>query len=99
MTYYKFVRWEVPAIEEVLTANFPQALIAYDNGDEKPLREFHVVTEEPVYRIRGWAFPFGEYMRRFWVKTKNYGIREVYAMNKTDICRAYKGVLEIIEVG
>lgn len=100
MQYYKFVRWEVPAVEEVLEGRLPKALQAYDAGDKQPLKDLHIATETPVYKIRGWAFPFAEYMRKFWVKTKHYGILEVYAMNKTDIRKQYgfTGVIRIVEV-
>ena len=38
-------------------------------------------------------------MRRFWVKTKYYGIIEMYALNKTDIRKELKSnVIEIMEV-
>lgn len=42
---------------------------------------------------------FAEYMRRFWVKTKYYGIIEMYALNKTDIRKELKSnIIEIMEV-
>ena len=46
-----------------------------------------------------WFIPFAEYMRRFWVKTKHYGIIEMYALNKADVRKELKSnVIEIIEV-
>lgn len=65
MTHYKFVSWDVPTFETILTG----------------------------------CIPFAEYMRRFWVKTKYYGIIEMYALNKTDIRKELKNnVIEIMEV-
>lgn len=100
MYYYKFVKWEVPEVETVLTGRLPQALKAYDEGNKQPLKDMHIATEHPIYKIRGWAFPFRDYMRKFWVKTKYYGILEIYAMNKTDIRKeyGYTGVIKIVEI-
>lgn len=65
MMHYKFVSWDTPAFETILTGRIP----------------------------------FAEYMRRFWVKTKYYGIIEMYALNKTDIRKELKSnVIEIMEV-
>lgn len=93
MTHYKFVSWDIPAFETILTGRIPAALLAADNGN------LHIVTQIPVYKCSGWSIPFAEYMRRFWVKTKYYGIIEMYALNKTDIRKELKSnVIEIMEV-
>ena len=99
MRHYKFVSWDIPAFETVLTEPIPAALVAADNGDSQSLKDLHIATQTPVYKRAGWCIPFGEYMRRFWVKTKHYGIIEMYALNKTDIRKELKSnVIEIIEV-
>lgn len=99
MTHYKFVSWNVPAFETILTGRIPAALLAADNGNLQPLKDLHIVTQTPVYKCSGWCIPFAEYMRRFWVKTKYYGIIEMYALNKTDIRKELKSnVIEIMEV-
>jgi hypothetical protein len=99
MTHYKFVSWEIPAFETVLSSRIPAALLAWDNGNKKPLKDLHIATQTPVCKISGWAIPYSEYMRRFWVKTKYYGIIEMYALNKTDIRKELKSnVIEIKEV-
>lgn len=99
MKYYKFVSWDVPPVESVMNGKIPAALQAWENGDRKPLKELHIATESPVYKCMGWVFPFAEYMRRFWVKTKYYGIVEMYALNKTDIRKELKSdIIEIVEV-
>lgn len=99
MQYYKFVNWEARPIEEVLKGRMPQAMLAYDNGNKQPLKDLHIVTQEAVYKLGGWAFRYAEYLRKFWVKTRYYGIIEVYAMNKTDIRKEYgREVIKIIEV-
>ena len=99
MRYYKFVSWDVPPVEKCFCSRVPAALLEYDKGNKKPLKELHIATSNPVYKISGWAFPYDEYMRRFWVKTKYYGIVEMYAMNKTDIRKELKSnAIEILEV-
>lgn len=99
MTYYKFVSWDVPPVENVLNNKLPQALKEYDNGNKKPLKDLHIATQTPVYKCAGWCFPYSEYMRRFWVKTKYYGIIEIFALNKTDIRKELKSnVIEIQEI-
>lgn len=87
MTHYKFVSWDIPAFETILTGRIPAALLAADNGNLQPLKDLHIATQ------------IAEYMRRFWVKTKYYGIIEMYALNKTDIRKELKSnVIEIMEV-
>lgn len=99
MTHYKFVSWDVPAFETILTGRIPAALLAADNGNLQPLKDLHIATQTPVYKCSGWCIPFTEYMRRFWVKTKYYDIIEMYALNKTDIRKELKSnVIEIMEV-
>lgn len=74
-------------------------MLAADNGNLQPLKDLHIATQTPVYKCSGWCIPFAEYMRRFWVKTKYYGIIEMYALNKTDIRKELKSnIIEIMEV-
>lgn len=90
MTHYKFVSWDVPAFETILTGRIPAALLAADNGNLQPLKDLHIATQTPIYKCSGWCIPFAEYMRR---------IIEMYALNKTDIRKELKSnVIEIMEV-
>lgn len=99
MTYYKFVKWEAAPIENVLAGEIPTALQEYDNGNKKPWNDLQIATTEPYYKIGGWCFPLTQYLRRFWVKTKYYGILEYYAINKTAIRKELKShYLEAVEV-
>ena len=99
MQYYKFVNWDIKPVEEFLGCKIPYALVEYDKGNVQPMKDLHIATTTPVFKIGGWAFPYAEYMRKFWVKTRYYGIIEVYAMNKTDIRKEYgHEVIKIIEV-
>ena len=99
MRYFKFVSWGVPPVENCFSCRIPAALIEYDKGNPQPLKDLHIATTQPIFKVSGWAFPYAEYMRRFWVKTKYHGILEMFALNKTDIRKELKSnVLEIKEV-
>lgn len=99
MKCYKFVSWNVPPVEDCFSARIPAALIEYDKGNKEPLKNLHIVTQEPICKISGWAFPYAEYMRCYWVKTKYSGIIEIYALNKTDIRKELKSnAIKIVEV-
>lgn len=99
MTYYKFVSWEPKPINNILTGKIPQALQEYDRGNKKPFNDLQIATTEPYYRCGGWCFPLEPYLRKFWVKTKYYGILEYYAVNKTAIRKELKSqVIQIVEV-
>lgn len=99
MYYYKFVRWDALPIEEVLKGRTPEALKEYDNGNPKPLRDLHLVLDDPYIKIGGWCFHMRPYLKRFWVKLREYGINEYYALNKTDIRKRFGSyVIEIHEI-
>ena len=98
MTYIQ--KGDPSKLETFLKQSIPAALIAADNGDLKPLKALHIATETPVYRYAGYSVAFHAYMRRFWVKTQDCGIIEVYSLNKTDARKEFNwcGILEIFEV-
>lgn len=99
MQYYKFVKWEPAPIENVLKGRIPVALAEYDGGNRKPFNDMQIATTEPYYKSGGWCFSLRPYLRRFWVKTKYYGILEYYAVNKTAIRKELKSnVIEIVEI-
>lgn len=99
MTYYKSSIWEVIPIEEAKTHPLVQAIEEYENGNPKPLRDKHFVSGDPFIKYGGWCFVLRPYLKRYWVKLKQYGINEYYALNKTDIRKLFKNyVIEIIEV-
>ena len=99
MTYYKFVKWEPAPIDDVLKDRIPAALTAYDNGDKKAFNDLKIATTDPYFRRGGWCFPLEPYLKKYWVKTKYYGILEYYAVNKTAIREELKSnVIKIVEV-
>lgn len=99
MKYYKFVSWEPWPLEKVLNGEIPRALSEYDNGNKKPFNNLMIATTDPVYKTGGWCFPLAGYLKKYWVKTKYYGILEYYAVNKTAIRKELKSsVIKIVEV-
>lgn len=42
MMHYKFVSWDIPAFETILTGRIPAALLAADNGNLQPLKDLHI---------------------------------------------------------
>jgi hypothetical protein len=61
MTHYKFVSWDVPAFETILTGRIPAALLAADNGNLQPLKDLHIATQTPVgvFLLRNICAAFG----------------------------------------
>ena len=53
-----------------------------------------------VVKIGGWAFSLREFCRVYWVKSRYYGIMELYAPNKSAIYAVLGRyhVLKIVEV-
>lgn len=99
MTYWKFVDWDVPPVEEVMEGQIPKALREYERGNKKPFQDLIVPTTDPYYKSFGWCFDLRPYLRRYWVKTKYYGILEYWAVNKTAIRKELKSnCIEILEV-
>lgn len=99
MQYYKFTEWEPVPIERALSTKIPQALQEYDNGNKKPFNDLQIATTNPYYKIGGWCFPLSSYLRKYWVKTKYFGILEYYALNKTAIRKELKsGYIKAMEV-
>lgn len=99
MRYYKFVKWDIVPAEKAMQSTLPQALQEYDKGNKQPLKDLHIATQTPIYKCLGWAFPYQEYLKRYWIKTKYNGIIEMYSLNKTDIRKELKGnIIEIREV-
>lgn len=99
MTYYKFTQWDAIPIEEAKQHRTIQAVEEYEHGNKKPLKDLHVVLDDPCIKCGGWCFVLRPYLKRYWVKLRQYGINEYYAMNKTDIRKRFNSyVIEIVEV-
>lgn len=99
MKYWCFVNWEPADLNAVMACRIPAALNAYDNGNKKLLHDMQIATTDPFCKIGGWCFDLRPYLRRYWVKTKYYGIQEYYAANKTAVRSELKSqCLKIVEI-
>lgn len=106
MKYYHFTNWEPANIENVLQGKWPQAMQEYDSGNKTPLLDlFHNTSDLELlrngyFRIGGWQFSIKEYCKTFWVKTRYYGIIQVFAPDKTTIRNALGSyhTIKIVEV-
>lgn len=106
MTYWKFVNWEPIPLESALKSRVAVAIAACENGDKNAIKEYYKeyamleTLRNPVVKVGGWAFSLREFCRAFWVKTRYYGIMELYAPNKSAIYSVLGRyhVLKIVEV-
>lgn len=99
MYYYKFVKWDTIPIEKAFEHKTIKTLIEYDNGNKEPFKQLEIATTEPYIKFMGWRFDLKPYLKKYWVKTKYYGILEYYAINKTAIRKALKShCLKIVEI-
>ena len=99
MYYYKFVQWDAIPIEDAKQYPTIKAIEEFEKGNQKPLKECHLVLDDPYIKIGGWCFSLRPYLKRYWVKLKGYGINEYYALNKTDIRKKFGSyIIEIIEI-
>lgn len=91
MKYWQFVKWEPIPLENALQSRVAVACSAYDTGDKNAIKEYYrqsatlETLQTSIVKIGGWAFSLQEYCRCYWVKTRYYGIMELYAPNKTVI--------------
>lgn len=94
---YKFVAWEVPALEELKNST-AYRLLEKLNGGKKLTREeksngiFHELFHSETYwsgkyKLQGYIFDFSPFMKSFLVKTKYGGWREIKAFDRTSIRR------------
>lgn len=97
MKYWQFVNWEPTPIESALKSRVAVAIAAYENGDKNAILE---TLQNPVVKLGGWAFSLREFCRVYWVKSRYYGIMELYAPNKSAIYAVLGRyhVLKIVEV-
>lgn len=99
MYYYKFVQWDAIPIEDAKQHSTIKAIEEFEKGNKTPLKECHLVLDDPHIKNGGWCFVLRPYLKRYWVKLKGYGINEYYALNKGDIRKKFgRYVIEIIEI-
>jgi hypothetical protein len=92
--------------DSALKSRVAVAIAAYENGDKNAIKEYYrqsatlETLQNPVVKIGGWAFSLREFCRVYWVKSRYYGIMELYAPNKSAIYAVLGRyhVLKIVEV-
>jgi hypothetical protein len=93
---YKFVKWDVPALETLKDSTAYKTMEALQNGEKTS-----IYAESGTVKLMGWLFDFRPYMKKYVVKIKYYGWQEMYAFNKTAIRKNYvipSHVLQIVEI-
>lgn len=103
---YKFVKWDVPSIEELKDAKAVKMRNHIDNGGRLTRQDKNWITEAVNHNtyfnravpVQGWCIPFADVLRRFIVK--QYGEwREMFAVDKTAIRKnTYGRIEEIVEL-
>ncbi len=103
---YKFVKWEVPSIEELKDAKAVRLRTHIGNGGRLTRQDKNWITEavnrntyfKRTVPVQGWCIPFADVLRRFVVK--QYGEwREMFAVDKTAIRKTkYGRIEEIVEL-
>jgi hypothetical protein len=100
------VTWEVPPLAEFSYAFEYKLMVKLQAGQalsreekDRLFSETQSGSRKGHSRLHGWDFDYIPYMRRIWVKLKNYGLLEVFAPDKMAV-RAYFGgdVVEMVYV-
>ena len=100
---YKFVKWDVPSIEELRDAKAVRLRRHIDNGGRLTRREKDWLTEAVNHNtyfkravpVCGWCVPFSDVLRRFLVR--QYGSwQEMWATDRTAIRHTVYGRIEEI---
>ena len=105
---YKFVSWEIDPLENLKGTKVFEIYNKLQNGEKLTREEkdyiFSNLQNNAYSRtgvpVLGWMFDFSEFLKSYWVKTRNYGILEVYAFDKTSIHNYYGSyeILKIVEI-
>lgn len=100
---YKFVKWDVPSLEELKDAKAVRLRRRIDNGGRLTRREKDWLTDAVNHNtyfkravpVRGWCVPFTDVLRRFLVR--QYGNwQEMWATDRTAIRNTVYGRIEEI---
>ena len=92
---YKFVTWEVPALEDLKNSVAYQLLEKLNRGEKLTREEksngifgelwYCETYWTGQYRLMGYVFDFGSFLKSFLVKIKDCGWREIKAFDRTSI--------------
>jgi len=100
MSIYKFVKWEVPALETLKESRPYRIHEKLQRGDKlTPDEKMAVASDKPYTPLMGWMFDFREWLTEYWVELRYWGIVKVYALDKTSIRKSgkFSGIVKIVE--
>lgn len=108
---FKFANGEIRPLEEFKTSLAYIFLEKLNNGEKLSRKEKQAVIfselshgetyTSGIYKLGGWAFDFRPYMKRFLIRYKYCGWREVRAFDKTAIREnavTPSHIIEIVEI-
>ena len=104
---YKFVSHEISPVEENSESFIYQAREKLNSGVDLTKEEKRTIfnatynqngAKNVGLKLMGWMFLFPEIMKKYWVKTKYYGILEIFAPDKTAIRKEIGQIIKIVEV-
>jgi hypothetical protein len=101
MSIYKFVTWDVPALDTLKESTPYRIHEKLKRGEKLTDKErLTVASSTPFTCLLGWRFDFREWLTEYWVETRYYGIVKAYALDKTSIrkCGEFPGIVKIVEV-
>ncbi len=102
---YKFVKWEVPALEQLKESKVYKLKEKLMNGQKITREEKNWLTDKAhdiygngVIPLQGWMFDFRKYMKRYLVR--QYGSWSEYrGFDKTSVrAMLYGTITEIVEI-
>lgn len=102
---YKFVKWEVPALEQLKSSKVYQLKEKLVNGEKLTREEKNWIVENGhglygngLIPLQGWMFDFREYMNRYLVR--QYGCWHEYrGFDKTSVrAMLYGRITEIVQI-
>lgn len=103
---YKFVQWEVSALETLRNSKVYQLREKLNNGEKLDRAEKNWITEKvnsntyfkSAIPLQGYCFDFADILKRFWVKQYNH-IQEYRAIDKTALRTFIYGRIDsIVEI-
>lgn len=103
---YKFVQWEVPALETLQNSKVYQLREKLNKGEQLDRAEKNWITEKvnnnayfkSAIPLQGYCFDFADILKRFWVKQYSH-IQEYRAIDKTALRTFIYGRIDsIVEI-
>lgn len=102
---HKFVSHEVGKPEDEYNSVIYQMREKLNSGEKLTTSEGYTLFDllyrqgyGKVYRLMGYQYDFSDVLKTFLVKTRDYGITEMYAPSKMAIRKVVPAITKIIEL-